>query len=230
MRAMHKVTVFYFGGLLVLAIAAFWRTYFFPPKAEGDWHVHLHGMAMFAWVVLMVAQAGLVRARRLAVHRALGKVSYGLVPLLVVSTVLLAHYRLRTQGLNDELLYFLAVQLGLIAVLALAYGLAMAHRREPAVHARYMVCVALTLVDPIVARLLYFTTGSVPPLMQVATYAMVDAILLALVAADRRAQRPARVYPAMLAVFVAAQWPTFVLPGTAAWRAFAAAFAALPLP
>ena len=227
---MQRVTVYYFTALLALALAAFWQTYFFPPKHEGDWHVHLHGVAMFAWVVLMIAQAWLVRTRRLRIHRALGKVSYGLVPLLVLSTVLLAHYRLRTQGPGDELLYFLAVQLGLLVVLVVAYALAMANRRQPALHARYMVCVALTLVDPIVARLLYFTFGSAPPLMQVATYGMVDAILLALIAADLRANQRPRVYPAMLALFVAAQLPTFVAPGTAAWRGFAQAFAALPLP
>src|SRR6266550_7517516 len=101
---LYRTTVFYFFGLLALALAGFWPTYFVP-KFEADWHVHLHGVAMFLWVLLLIAQAGLVRARQLPLHRALGKVSYGLVPVIVVSTLLLAHYRMK-QGLTEELLYF----------------------------------------------------------------------------------------------------------------------------
>jgi hypothetical protein len=35
-----------------------------------------------------------------------------------------------------------------------SHALAIANRPRPAVHGRYMVCAALTLVDPIVARIL----------------------------------------------------------------------------
>lgn len=151
------------------------------------------------------------------------------MPAIVASTLLLVHYRMR-HGLNDELLCFFGVQLGLLAVLVIAYGMAMAHRRTPPIHARYMVCAALALVDPIVARLLYFFAGATPPLMQVVTFGLVDAILLALIRADLKAGRPARVYPGMLALFVASQLPVFIVPALPAWRAFAEAFAALPLP
>jgi hypothetical protein len=129
-----------------------------------------------------------------------------------------------------ELLYFFYVQVSLLAVFVASYALAIANRRRPAVHGRYMVCAALTLVDPIVARILAFSAGMGFPAMQVATYGAVDAMLLALTASDlRRGQQP-RVYAAMLAVFVAAQLPTFFLYRTGAWRAFVESFAALPLP
>ena len=226
---MHQRAVFYFLGLLLLAAAGFWPTYLAAPRVEGDWHVHLHGVAMFAWMGLLIAQAWLVRTRRLSAHRALGPVSYGLVPVIVASTLLLAHYRMR-QGLSAELLYFFYVQLSLLAVFVACYALAIANRRQPAIHARYMVCAALTLIDPIVARILAFSVGTGFPAMQIATYAAVDAILLALIAADLRRRQQARVYPAMLAVFLATQLPTFFLYRTGAWRTFVECFAALPLP
>lgn len=226
---MQRNAIFYFLGLLALAAAGFWPTYLAPPRIEGDWHVHLHGLAMFAWMGLLISQAWFVRSRRLALHRAVGRVSYGLVPVIVASTLLLAHYRMR-QGLGIELLYFFYVQLSLLAVFVASYALAIANRRRPAVHARYMACVALTLVDPIVARILAFTFGTGFPVMQAATYGAVDAILLALIASDARAGLKPRVYPAMLAVFVATQLPTFFLYRTAAWRTFTESFAALPLP
>lgn len=226
---MYRAAVFYFSGLLLLSIPAFWPTYFFPPKYESDWHVHLHSVAMFAWVLLLIAQAGLIRAKRHDIHRQLGKISYALVPLMVISTLLMAGYRLR-QKIDVDILYFLYVQLSLIAFLALSYGLAMARRHVPALHMRYMVCAALTLVDPIVARLLFNGLAMDFPETQGVTFALVDTILLALIWNDQRQGRPIRVYPAMLAVFIAVQAPTFFLYKLPAWREFAQWYAAVPLP
>src|SRR5947209_7884804 len=84
----------FFGALLLLAIPAFWPTYFSPPRYEADWHVHVHGIALFTWSVLLIVQPWLVRSGRLALHRRLGKVSYVLAPVIVLSTVLLARYRM----------------------------------------------------------------------------------------------------------------------------------------
>ena len=111
---MYRTSVYYFVGLLLLAVIGFWPTYFAPPKPETDWHPHLHGIAMFAWVVLLIAQSGLIAARRNDIHRRLGKVSFALVPVIVVSTLLLAAHRLRQESTAD-VLYFLYVQLSLLA-------------------------------------------------------------------------------------------------------------------
>ena len=225
---MYRSSVFYFAALLALAIPAFWQTYFFPPKYETDWHVHLHGLAMFGWVVLMIVQAALIRARHPAIHRSLGKVSYGLMPLIVLSTLLLAGYRLR-QKIDVDTLYFLYVQLSLIAMLAVSWTLAMTNRRRPQVHMRYMACAALALVDPIVARILFFYGGMDFPATQVVTYGLVDAMLVALALHDRANNPAIRVYPRMLGLFVIAQLPTFFLYKLPAWQAFAEGYAALPL-
>jgi hypothetical protein len=210
-------------------MAGFWPTYFVP-KFEADWHVHLHGVAMFLWVLLLIAQAGLVRARQLPLHRALGKVSYGLVPVIVVSTLLLPHYRMKQQGLTEELLYFFYVQLSLLAVFVLAYSLAIANKSRPQLHARYMVCTALTLIDPILARIFDVHLGIERPLLQVISFGLIDVILLALIGADWRAERRARVYPTMLVVFVVTQIPTFFLFKLPAWTAFTEGYSRLPLP
>jgi hypothetical protein len=62
------------------------------------------------------------------------------------------------------------------------------------------------------------------------TYGMIDAILFWLWMRDRRLGTGIRVFPGMLLAFVVAEAPTFVLPQTAAWRAFAQWYAGLPLP
>lgn len=226
---MYRASPFFFIALLALAIPAFWPSYLFPKKYEADWHVHLHGIAMFLWMLLLIAQASLIRARSFAAHRALGKTSFVLAPVIVASTALLANYRMRA-GLNDELVYFFYVQVALLVQFTAAYSLAILERRTPAAHMRFMVCTALAMVDPILARVLFNHFGVEPPLMQAITYGVVDVILLGLIAHDRMQRHYANVYPAMLALFVATQLPTFFVMGWGPWLDFTRAFAKLPLP
>ncbi len=219
----------YFAALMALAIPAFWPAYLYVDKVERDWHVHVHGIALLLWGALLVAQPFLIWRGKWSLHRALGKVSFVLAPVVVVSTVLLAHHRLR-QSINPEQAYFFYLQLGLIALFALAYVQAIRQRRVPALHARYMICTGLTMFDPIVARLLFFYFGVGFPQVQLITYAIIDAILLYLWKRDRDAGKGIAVFPGMLAAFVTMQVPTFFLFKTAAWLSFTKAFAAVPLP
>jgi hypothetical protein len=229
LRAMYRAAPLFFLALLAAAIPAFWPSYLFPKKYESDWHVHLHGIAMFLWMLMLIVQSTLARARAFETHRALGKASFVLVPVIVASTLLLAHYRMRS-GLNRELVYFFYVQVALLVQFLAAYLLAIANRRTPAMHMRFMACTALALVDPIFARLLYIHFGIEPPLMQLITYGAIDLVLVALIVHDRGQRSYSHAYEGMLALFVATQAPTFFLTTTKEWLAFTQAFARLPLP
>ncbi len=227
---MQRSAVWWFSLLLLATLPAFWPTYFAAPPFKGEFmHVHLHGIAMFAWVVLLVAQAGLIRTGRRPLHRALGKVSYGLMPVIVASTLLFAHYRLRQGPPSGEVLYYFYVQLSLLAVFAIGYVIAMVHKGEPPLHMRYMAGSSLMLVDPVLARLLYNFFKVEPPLQQQLTYAVVTSILGALWWRDR-GTRLARPYATMLAIFLLAVAPTFFITQAPWWRDFALAYARLPLP
>ena len=216
-----------FAFLGIAAIAAFWPSYL-KRLADVGLPVHAHAVAMTAWIVLLVAQAWLVRSGRRATHRSLGRVSYVLAPLVVLATLALARHMLlhAKTPLTQETLYFLYVQLSLIAVFAFAWAQAIRHRATPQPHAAYMIGTALALVDPIGGRLLFYAFGTEPPVMQLLTYAFVDALLVALLLRERRRGGALRAYPTLLAVFVATQLPTFFLYRTTGWRAFAEAFAA----
>ena len=226
---LHRRAAFFFAGLALLTLPAFWPSYFSPPKPIVEWRVHLHGAAMFAWLALLIVQATLIRRENRAAHRATGRLSYVLVPLIVASTLSLLHLRLN-QTRDAEMLYFLYVILSLTAVFTLSYALAMWNRRQPAIHARFMICTALAIVDPIVGRLVLFYGGINYPAMQAVTFILIDAILVALALADRRSAIGRNVFPAMLAVFVAIQIPTFFLYRTAWWPQFADWCASLPIP
>jgi hypothetical protein len=229
---MIRNSFFFFSALALFAIAGFWPTYYSRPHEETDWHVHLHGIVMSLWIAMLISQAWLIRSNNRLLHRRLGKASYFLAPAVVFATLSLAHVRLERAGPAPapDLLYFFYVQASLLAMFVLAWTLGILNRHAPHVHARYMACTALTLVDPVFARLLYSHAGVEPPFMQLATYLLVDTILMALIAWDLRNDRRPIVFPAMLAAFVVAQIPTFFAASSIGWRSFAVWYGGLPLP
>jgi len=230
--ALLRRSALYLTLLVPLVAVGFWPSYFARALDEPQWRIHAHGALMFSWVALLLAQAFLVRANRRPLHRRLGRVSFVLVPLIVLSSLSVAHWRFNHPANDpfDTLAYFLYVQVALLAQFVVAWSLAMANRAQPLVHARYMLCTALAIVDPIVARIAYNTLGIDIPWLQAITYGLVDAILLALIAWERRHASGSTAFERMLALFVATQVPTFFLWTTPAWRSFATWFAALPLP
>ena len=224
-------SVYFFGALALFAIAAFWPTYLSRIAAVDELHVHAHGVVLALWLLMLITQAFLIRTNRRPIHKLLGKASYVLAPLVVLSTLSLAHLRLAESGeaVSSDLLYFLYVQFGLLGLFAFAYSLAIYHRKSPQVHARYMACTALTLIDPIFARLFYAHLGVDFPLSQVLTYGLIDVILACLAVWDRRHGRPPD-FLKMLPVFVVEQIPTFFVYTLPSWRTFAIWYGGLPLP
>lgn len=84
--------------------------------------MHLRGAVTALWVLLLITQAFLIRSGRRAVHRFVGKISYVLAPLSVVSTLSRVHLRLReaSPDVPVDPLYFLYAQVSLLAWFVLA--------------------------------------------------------------------------------------------------------------
>lgn len=229
---MYRNAVFFFVLLALFAVAGFWPSYLSRVGEVRELRVHYHGIATALWILLLIVQAYLMRSGRRAMHRGVGRISYVLAPLVVFSILTLAHVRLRDAGASpsEDLLYFFYLQLVLAVLFALTWGLGIFHRRDPQRHARYMICTALTAVDPIFARLFYIHLGIDRPLGQVLTFALIDLILVALIWWDWRNRRRLVVFPAMLAVFVAAQVPAFFFYQQPWWKAFAVWYGQSPIP
>lgn len=220
-------------ALLVLAGVAFWPQYLSRPRASIDAYTHAHAFLGLLWLLALIVQPWLVAARRMRMHRALGRVTRVLAPAFVVTGVLVAHVRF--SRMPDEIFvreaFSLYLPLFVATLFALAYVLGQRWRRAPLVHARFMASTAVLFIDPVLGRILFFNFPPLPePLLyQAITFSLVAAILIAMLRAlpDGTAGRAA--YRAYVALAVAMQLLWFVLPPTAAWLAFAAWFKALPL-
>ena len=219
----------FFAAFFALALLAFWPTYLSQVRASGS-HTHLHAASAAAWMLLLVLQSWAIGARRVALHKLFGKLSYLLAPLVLVSILLLGHERIR--GIEGEAYalqtYILYLQLSLAVLFGLSYGLAIWTRRSVALHSRFMVCTALTLVDPVVIRLLFWIDPTPVWNYQWLTFGLTDLVLVALIWAERSNRAGRRVFPSMLMLFVLAQAPALLgLTNGSLWQGFARWFAGL---
>jgi hypothetical protein len=223
----------FFAALLALALAAFWPSYLSKIFDTSNPYIHLHAVTASMWVLMLIVQPLAIGARRFTMHRILGRASHVLAPLLVVIVVLLAHSRINEPDGRPYALqtYILYLQLSLALLFGVSYALAIRARRMVALHARFMVCTGLTMIDPVFARILFFWWDSTPTWnYQWFTFGLTDLVLVALIWLERKRTTGRAVFPAMLAFFVLLQAPALLgLTQSAAWQAFARWFAALPL-
>jgi hypothetical protein len=165
-------------------------------------------------------------------HRAVGQISYVLVPVLLVSMLLLANYRLRSvpEEVYHLQTYVLYLQFSLAALFAISFILAMIYRKEAEVHARFMICTALTLIDPVFARAFFWMDPTTVEYHQYLTYGLTDLLFLLLILMERRNSRGRWVFPSMLVVFVLIQIPALLwLTDWPVWQSVASWFRTLPL-
>ncbi|TVR54893.1 MAG: hypothetical protein EA421_07645 [Gemmatimonadales bacterium] len=145
----------YFGLALLVTLVAFYPSYFGRLHETGPWH-HLHGVTATLWMTLLVVQPLLHRLGRWDWHRRLGRVAFVLVPLVVLGGMVMVERMLNAEGRYPPGLPY---QLGFIDFFVLTqfvlfFALAMKHRADMQLHARYMACTVVGPLIPALARLL----------------------------------------------------------------------------
>lgn len=218
-----------FVTVLLAAIVGFWTPYYSRLTAGLDIYTHAHGALMTLWCLLLVAQAALVRTRQVARHRALGRLAWALGPAIALSIVLLAHHRLRV-AFSPGQVVLLYVQLGTLVLFVAAWLAGLLTRARPSWHARFMIAGAVTLLDPIFARLVTFHVPGAALLSEHFIPMFALPLLLALAWRDRgRAGAKRYVFPAAAALFALYQAGLMWLAPGPWWARVAGMFQALPL-
>jgi hypothetical protein len=161
----NQYSVFFFVMVLVSAIFGFWPGYLSQIADESAPVVHIHAALMTLWLTMLISQAYLIRTNRRAIHKQVGKVSYLLAPLVFVFIAIIRHNAMVETGLpvaeqNLRLLVPNAIVQPL--TFAFTYLLAIYYRRDPATHARFMLCTPIPMAGPIFNRVLEFQLGVDP--------------------------------------------------------------------
>ena len=118
-----------------------------------------------------------------------------------------------------------------LAVFVALWGLAMWHRREPAIHARYMLCTLLPLFSAPMSRLvIHFTRGIVGLIaglggttlgvFEIAYSSPIYLLLIGLSVWDWRSHKRIKVFPVVLGLMFLLQVSVLTTYRTLWWRAF----------
>jgi hypothetical protein len=226
----------FYAALLALALVAFWPGYLALPKAQlGGW-VHFHAATATVWMLMLIAQPWAIRTGRRQLHVYVGRSSLLLFPIVLIGFVGLAHASMQGKTPQEQGVdaYFFYIRVVLVAIFAATYVMGMINRRRPEIHARYMVCTGLALIDPVFHRIANRLTGGADLNYQLFTFGLACGILVLLIFLERHARSGRRVFPFVLTAFVAGGIPlafefyTWGAPWTI-WRSLCAQFAALPL-
>lgn len=149
-RLAIALAIFIVFGFLQFALRGF-----VDPLAAPFW-VHLHGVAMLAWLALLIVQPTLVSRDNLALHRRLGWVGAALA---IFITCLGIFTGVASLVLNRFPPFFTPPYfLALTTVEALVFGLmvwvAVRRRHTTAWHRRLMVGATIVILEPALGRVL----------------------------------------------------------------------------
>jgi|GEM_PF-672246 len=158
--------------LLPLIYFGFRSGYWSKLPGPIDTILHIHTALMMAWVMMALAQPVLILKKKVQWHRRLGKISYVLMPLLLVSGFFLIQHRYdrmlvrinadvaagKVQFTTEQVYATAAtsVRMGLVnfILLTVLYLLAVANRKKFLHHATYMLGAILTALGPAVGRII----------------------------------------------------------------------------
>ena len=237
---LFRKSVFYFALFFLFTIWAFWPTYYSNPVSGISTHIQVHGIFMTSWCLLLILQASLIRFKKHSLHRILGKVSYLLVPLVILSGINVAHFSIiQNLDLPSDFFYSnFGHMFNSIVVFAIIYGLAIKYRKDSAIHARYMICTLFPAFTPVFSRLIYnhfdFILPMLPtlngiPLVQLIGFGIADVILLTLCALDWRKRKQWNGFPIALLIMLAYHISDFTFYRIEIWRKFVDWIISLPL-
>jgi hypothetical protein len=210
MEKQYKNLGYYFLILLVFVALGFYYPYFslFPEFKSVTIIIHIHAIALFLWLVILMVQPLLIRYQKYEAHKKLGKFTYFLLPVVIFSMVGvirqgylegIAEKMSSTQSLKAQFTNIAGIFSFLIyysmAILNILKG-------NVGLHMRYMICLFLEFVPPTFGR----TLGYWLNMRQIYTYSIAlflsAVILILLIRSDKKRNLDYSPYVVALTIYV----------------------------
>jgi hypothetical protein len=153
MLQVYRNTAIFIFLIIVAVQWGFYQSYTsqFPHFKNATTLIHVHGALLMTWMVLLVLQPLLIHYGRASLHRTIGKVSWVLGPLIIISLFLIGrggYARSVGSFPEKEMLAFLVLDLRGFLSFAIFWSLAMITRRLPGPHMRYMIATGILAIGP----------------------------------------------------------------------------------
>jgi len=154
---MYRNAHWYVLSLFVLIFAGFFKTYFAKLPTTDVMH-HLHAVTAIGWMVLVVLQSYFVTHGRASWHRAFAKLSFVILPMLMITGLFMVYDILTRDPLKPggPATLFAFADLNSLFYLMVLYSMGIVYRRHVCQHQRFMVSTVFVLFPPAVGRIFLF--------------------------------------------------------------------------
>jgi hypothetical protein len=200
MEKTYNYLGYFFLLLIPLIFAGFFKTYFqpFPNFSKNiNLYVHLHVVLASLWVLMLIVQPFLIINKKNALHRKVGKMSYIVFPLLILSFIPQI-IKIVHSGNSPNLFFPLADG----TLLIVFYSLAIYNRKLRSKHMRYMIASVLVLLGPTVGRIGPILLGWSELFTQNIQYGIIYSTLICLILYDIKNERKFQPYLIVMAAFI----------------------------
>lgn len=238
-QSLYQKSVFWLVFFFASALLAFWSSYYSILGRPMSFYVHFHGIFMTAWCLMLIGQAFLIRAKKYRIHTWMGKASYLIFPVLILSTILLIHATIRQDSqVNLGTYISMALMMNATLILAIIYSLGIYYQKDRFTHARYMVCTIFPLFTPVTDRIIYkFIPALVDfaptiegsPMIPFFGFLLADLIVVGLAIWDWMAHRRKDAFLTVLGLLLIYHLSLFTFYQIPVWRLFSAWFYELAL-
>jgi len=189
---MYAHAHWYVLSLFIVVFAGFFHTYFAKLSSTDLIH-HLHAITAIGWMVLVVLQSWFITHGRAKWHRAFAKLSFFILPMLVITGLFMVHAILAREPIKigNPGVIFAFADLTSLVYLAMYYVMAIVYRRDVAQHQRFMLATVLVVFPPALGRVLlqqvplHWSVGGV----LAAIYVFSEIIVIVLLVRDWRRER-----------------------------------------
>jgi hypothetical protein len=179
----YRISALFIILILIGVQWGFYESYtsHFPTFENATPVIHIHGALLMIWLTLLVVQPMLIYFKKAKLHRTIGKSAFVLGPLIIISMFLVGrggYWR----GLANEVpevfnLGVMTLDIRGLVSFTIFWALAMAYRKIPFAHMRYMIATGILAIGPGMGRGLIASFNLSP----IIALSITDALELAIV-------------------------------------------------
>ncbi len=153
----YRITALFIILIIIGVQWGFYRPYIsqFPIFENKTTVIHIHGALLMLWLSLLVVQPMLIYYKKIKLHRSIGKVSYVLGPLIIISIFFVgkgSYWRGLEFFPERDMLSFIVLDMRGLISFAIFWALAMSYRKKASAHMRYMIATGILAIGPGVGR------------------------------------------------------------------------------
>lgn len=158
METKNKILILFFIAVVAISLSGFFNSYirFLPNADRFALVIHIHFFAFLCWFALLIAQPMLIKQKKYQLHRKIGKLSYFIAPVLVLTILILVTGQTKREMKISEERAAISAFIGLLDALSFSvyYLIAMYNRKKLRWHVAFIIAATLIILNPGMSRLL----------------------------------------------------------------------------